>query len=116
MIIAIFAITMAGCITPASLTTQLSPGMRPEQVRAILGAPKHAEFIEGKWVWKYDLFEPWKGQVPFYVVLSKDGEAVEGWSKNNAEWYQQQQLMLQNFSLILPQQHNVNLNVRYPPQ
>jgi|RhiMetdeSRZDD1v2_1073273.scaffolds.fasta_scaffold504163_2 hypothetical protein len=88
---------LIGCATQVSTTNQLSPGMRPEQVKAVLGDPSQTQFIANKWVWNYSLLEPWKGFIPYYLVFSKENPTLESWYADQDEYYRQQELWLKAF-------------------
>jgi len=107
---------LAGCagsgggIGSISKTNQLSPGMKPSQVRSILGDPSQTQFISNKWVWKYSLHEPWKGFVPFYLVFSRNSQVLEQWFADEAEYARQQRLWLQ--AIPPTQRHEVDVRIQ----
>jgi hypothetical protein len=98
---------LIGCATQVSTTNKLSPGMRPEQVKAALGEPSQTQFIGNKWVWNYSLLEPWKGFVPYYVVFSKENPVLESWYADQDEYYRHQELWLKAFPPTKKQQIDV---------
>jgi hypothetical protein len=93
----IYFFFLIGCATEVSTTNQLSPGMRPEQVKAIIGEPSGTQFIADKWVWRYSLLEPWKGFIPYYLVFSKENPTLESWYADLDEFYRQQESLQKAF-------------------
>ena len=83
-----------GGLGSISKTNQLSPGMKPSEVRMVLGEPSQTEFFSEKWVWKYSLHEPWKGFTPYYMVFGRESQSLEQWFPDEAEYIRQQQLWL----------------------
>jgi hypothetical protein len=98
-----------GGLNSISKTNQLSPGMKPADVKAVLGDPSQTQFIGEKWVWKYSLHEAWKGFVPYYLVFSRNNPMLEQWFANEAEYARQQQLWLQSFPPT--QRHEVDIQI-----
>jgi hypothetical protein len=98
-----------GGLGSISKTNQLSPGMKPSQVRSILGDPSQTQFISNKWVWKYSLHEPWKGFIPYYLVFSRNSQVLEQWFADEAEYERQQQLWLKAFPPT--QKHEVDVHI-----
>ncbi|MGH7796713.1 MAG: hypothetical protein ACREQ2_17760 [Candidatus Binatia bacterium] len=95
-----------------SKTNQLSPGMKPAEVKAVLGEPSQTQFVSNKWVWKYSLHEPWKGFIPYYMVFGRDSQALEQWFADQAEYMRQQQLWLQ--AMPPTQRHEVDVRSKQP--
>jgi outer membrane protein assembly factor BamE (lipoprotein component of BamABCDE complex) len=92
LLLLLTSILLAGCagsgggLGSISKTNQLSPGMKPAQVRSILGDPSQTQFISNKWLWKYSLHEPWKGFIPYYLVFSRDSQVLEQWFADEADY------------------------------
>jgi outer membrane protein assembly factor BamE (lipoprotein component of BamABCDE complex) len=84
-----------GGLGSISKTNQLAPGMKPLEVRAILGEPSQTQFSSNRWVWKYTLHEPWKGFIPYYLVFGQESQKLEQWYADEDEYMKQQQLWLQ---------------------
>lgn len=84
-----------GGLGSVSKTNQLSPGMKPAEVQAVLGEPSQTQFVSNKWIWKYSLHEPWKGFIPYYMVFGRESQTLEQWFADEAEYMRQQQLWLQ---------------------
>ncbi len=85
-------------------TNQLAPGMKPAEVKAILGDPSQTQFVADNWVWKYSLHEYWKGYVPYYLVFTREPQTLQRWYSDEAEYLRQQQLWLQAFPPTQTQQ------------
>jgi outer membrane protein assembly factor BamE (lipoprotein component of BamABCDE complex) len=106
---------LAGCagtgggLGSISKTNQLTPGMKPAEVKAVLGDPAQTEFASDKWVWKYTLHQPFKGFVPYYLVFARDSQALQGWYANEEEYMQQQQLWMQAFPATQHQKIDVRI-------
>jgi outer membrane protein assembly factor BamE (lipoprotein component of BamABCDE complex) len=100
---------LGGGLGSVSKTKQLSPGMKPSEVRSILGDPSQTQFISNKWVWKYSLHEPWKGFIPYYLVFSRDSQVLEQWFADEAKYMRQQQLWLQ--AIQPTQKHKVDVRI-----
>ena len=90
-------------------TNQLTPGMRPAEVKNILGEPSQTQFIGEKWVWKYSLHEYWKGSVPYYLIFARESQKLEQWYADEGEYMRQQQLWLQAFPPTQKQQIELQL-------
>jgi hypothetical protein len=101
-----------GGLGSVSKTNQLSPGMKPAEVKAVLGEPSQTQFVSNKWVWKYSLHEPWKGFIPYYMVFGRDSQALEQWFADEAEYMRQQQLWLQ--AMPPTQKHEVDVRIKQP--
>lgn len=101
---------VTACTTKVSNTNQLSPGMSPTQVRAILGEPSQTQFVADKWVWKYSLHQPWKGFIPYYLIFGRENPTLAEWFADEAEYMRQQQLWLQAFPPT--QKHEVDVRIR----
>ncbi len=80
-----------------SKTNQLSHGMSPTSIKAILGEPSQTQFIGDKSIWKYSLHQDSKGHVPFYLVLDKESQSLQEWYADEAEYLRQQDLWLRTF-------------------
>lgn len=116
-IIVLFALLTAcatgtGGIGSVSKTNQLAPGMKPAEVKTILGEPSQTQFIANKWVWKYSLQEPWKGWIPYYLVFNRDSQVLEQWFADEAEYTRQQQLWLQ--AMPPTQKQEVDVHIKRP--
>jgi len=115
-LVVIFGFLLAGCagtgggLGSISKTNQLTPGMKPNEVRDVLGDPSQTQFISNKWIWKYSLHEPWKGFIPYYLVFNQDTQTLEQWFANEAEYLRQQQLWLQAFPPT--QKHEVDVIIK----
>lgn len=101
-----------GGLGSISKTNQLSPGMKPAEVRMVLGEPSQTQFISDKWVWKYSLHEPWKGFIPYYMVFGRESQSLEKWFPDEAEYMRQQQLWLQ--AIPPTQRHEVDVRIKQP--
>jgi len=118
LLIALVLLVHVGCagsgggLGSVSKTNQLSPGMKPAEVRAVLGEPSQTQFVANKWVWKYSLHEPWKGFIPYYMVFGRNSQALEQWFADEAEYIRQQRLWLQAFPP--PQRHEVDVRIKQP--
>lgn len=99
-----------GGLNSLQKTNQLVPGMKPQEVKAVLGEPSQSQFIGDQWVWKYYLHQSWKGFVPFYLVFSRSNPTLHQWFANEAEYYRQQQLWLQAFPPT--QRHEIELQLK----
>lgn len=116
-IIVLFAFLTAcatgmGGVGSVSKTNQLAPGMKPAEVKTILGEPSQTQFIANKWVWKYSLQEPWKGWIPYYLVFNRDSQVLEQWFADEAEYTRQQQLWLQ--AMPPTQKQEVDVHIKQP--
>ncbi len=83
--------------------------MSTGDVKGILGEPAQTQFSSDKWVWKYNLHQPWKGYVPYYLVFGRESQKLESWYPDEAEYMRQQQLWLQ--AVPPTQKHDVNIRV-----
>ncbi len=96
---------VAGCaslgMNSVEKVNQLSPGMSPDQVQAVLGEPKSSQMTEDKWVLKYTLHENWKGWVPYYFVFDKETRRLETWYEDEAEYQRMQAQMGETFKPLL---------------
>ena len=101
-----------GGLGSVSKTNQLLPGMKPAEVRMVLGEPSQTQFISDKWVWKYSLHEPWKGFIPYYMVFGRESQSLEQWFADEAEYMRQQQLWLQ--AIPPTQRHEVDVRIKQP--
>ncbi|PKO43637.1 MAG: hypothetical protein CVU30_06330 [Betaproteobacteria bacterium HGW-Betaproteobacteria-3] len=101
-----------GGLSSVSKTNQLSPGMKPAEVKQVLGDPSQTQFISNKWVWKYSLHEPWKGFIPYYMVFGRESQSLEQWFPDEAEYMRQQQLWLQAFPPT--QRYDVDVRIKQP--
>ena len=99
-----------GGLGSVAKTNQLTPGMKPAEVKAILGDPSQTQFVSDKWVWKYSLHEYWKGYVPYYLVFTRESPTLQSWYANEAEYLRQQQLWLQ--AIPPTQTHESELQVK----
>jgi hypothetical protein len=100
-----------GGLGSISKTNQLSPGMKPDQVKAVLGDPSQTRFIADKWVWKYSLHQYMKGFIPYYLVFGNDAKTLQSWYADEDEYQRQQLLWLQS----MPPTSTVNVNVKTQP-
>ncbi len=98
-----------GGLGSVSKTNQLSPGMKPAEVRTVLGEPSQTQFISDKWVWKYSLHETWKGFIPYYMVFNRESQTLERWFADEAEYMRQQQLWIQ--AMPPTQRHEVDVRI-----
>lgn len=110
----VFALlVLSGCVSTGigsvSATNQLTPGMKPDDVKALLGDPSQTQFISDKWVWKYSLHQPWKGFIPYYLVFDSQRLVLTQWYANDTEYFQQQQLWLR---AMPPAQRHVDIWIR----
>ena len=105
-LVAVLLLLLSGCVSLGSVgkTNLLRPGMSTANVESILGRPKQTEFIENKWVWKYQLHQPWVGFIPYYLVFDKSSKTLEAWYANQEEYYRNQQLWIN----AMPQQYTVH--------
>ena len=95
LLVSLMSVVLVACVGSVSKTNQLSLGMTPTEVRAVLGEPSQTLFVSDKWVWKYSLHEPWKGFIPYYMVFNRDSRYLEQWYADEAEYTRQQLLWLQ---------------------
>ncbi len=74
------------CISCSSVskTNRLERGMSKSQVIDILGEPDSSQFVEGYLVWKYSLFQTWKGHIPHYFFFDGRGN-LHSWYQNLEE-------------------------------
>ena len=98
------------CGVSISKTNQLSPGMSPTSIKAILGEPSQTQFIGDKSIWKYSLHQDSKGHVPFYLVLDKESQSLQEWYADEAEYLRQQELWLRTFPPT--QRQEIDLKLR----
>ena len=86
---------LMGCATLGTVnkTDNLSQGMSMEQVRSVLGAPDSSELSNNRVVWKYSLHKYFVGWIPYYLTFNEDNKLV-AWAANQAEFYQNQQVMM----------------------
>jgi hypothetical protein len=86
----VVAFVLGGCAGAGSAakTQQLTPGMHPEQVRALLGDPTQTQFLDNKLVWRYQLHDTTRDWVPYYLVFNSQTQELEGWFVNEAEYQQ----------------------------
>jgi len=85
-------------------TGQLRAGMKPDEVRAILGEPASTQLISEKLVWKYSLHQVWKGFVPYYLVFGRKSQALERWFADEQEYQAQQEYWLKTLGATQPVQ------------
>ncbi len=72
-------------------TSQLAPGMAPQDVYAVLGEPAEQRMVAEGMLWKYYLHQPWKGFVPYYLLFGQQTHRLERWYPDEQEFAQQQQ-------------------------
>ena len=89
-------------------TRQLSPGMKPGEVRAILGEPASTQLVSEKWVWKYSLHQMFKGFVPYYLVFGRESQQLEHWFADEREYQMQQAQWLKALGTAQPSQSQQN--------
>ncbi len=93
------ALLMGGCATmessmglgTAAKTSELKPGMKYEQVEALLGKPASSKTSKGKWIVRWNLHEYWKGWVPYDMVFDAQRKTLISWSANEKEYQANQQ-------------------------
>jgi len=82
------------------LTEQLRPGMKYDEVVAILGNPKSTQTVEDKWIARWNLQEMWKGYIPYDFVFDPTDQTLISWAENQKA-YQQKQEQLQQVANTL---------------
>jgi len=99
----IFAVSMifllSGCATmgqsaglgTADKTAQLKPGMKYEEVEALLGKPESSKTVKGQQIVRWNLHEYWKGWVPYDMVFDARKKTLVSWSANEKEFQAGQQ-------------------------
>lgn len=101
----------AGVVTDGTIS-KLRPGMTVDETTKIMGSPSGTQFMSGMLVRKYSTWRPFVGYVPLYLAYdSKTGRLVS-WQENMQEYYANQSMMMAAWSPLIPQQVNVNQNVR----
>jgi hypothetical protein len=116
LLVAFFTVFLTACagtgggLGSISKTNQLMPGMKPADVKDVLGEPSQTQFIADKWVWKYSLHQPWKGFVPYYMVFARDTQSLVAWYPDEGEYIRQQQLWLQ--AMPPTQKHEVDVRIK----
>ena len=102
-IILLFAMSMilllSGCATmgqsaglgTADKTAQLKPGMKYEEVEALLGKPESSKTVKGQQIVRWNLHEYWKGWVPYDMVFDARKKTLVSWSANEKEFQAGQQ-------------------------
>ena len=82
IVLALVATGLIGCagtgggLGSVAKTNRLVPGMKPAEVRAVLGDPSQSQFVGDRLVWKYSLHETWKGFVPYYLEFNQQSQAL----------------------------------------
>jgi len=90
---------LSGCATmgesaglgTADKAAQLKPGMKYEQVEALLGKPESSKTIKGQQIVRWNLHEYWKGWVPYDMVFDARKKTLVSWSANEKELQASQQ-------------------------
>ena len=90
---------LSGCATmgenaglgTADKTAQLKPGMKYEQVEALLGKPESSKTVKGQQIVRWNLHEYWKGWVPYDMVFDARKKTLVSWSANEKEFQASQQ-------------------------
>jgi len=90
---------LSGCATmgesaglgTADKTAQLKPGMKYEQVEALLGKPESSKTVKGQQIVRWNLHEYWKGWVPYDMVFDARQKTLVSWSANEKEFQASQQ-------------------------
>ncbi|MBD3379200.1 MAG: hypothetical protein GF408_01915 [Candidatus Omnitrophica bacterium] len=94
-----FSLLLAcGCagIKMAKKTNELRVGMSRQEVEDIMEQPVDTQFVNQKMVCRYELYQPSKGMVPYYLVYNNDGTYLEKWYADEEEWYRQKELWLKS--------------------
>lgn len=108
-------VVLYGCVTSTlSLTKGLKPGMTQQQVQSVLGEPLSTERVAGRLVWRYELHEPWKGNVPTYLVFSPSSNTLDAWYLDRAEYERNQRMWMDVWATTYPahEKHDVDLTIR----
>ncbi len=100
----------AGVVTDGSVS-KLRPGMTVDETTKIMGKPAGTQFASGRLVRKYTTWRPFVGYVPLYLVYDAKTARLLSWQENMAEYHAQQNLMIDAWSPLVPQQVNVNQNI-----
>lgn len=76
---AVLAVVLAGCQTTGQKVLQLTPGIRPDQVIAMLGQPDQVSAAAGREVYVYRARRRTRHSLRHttYTVVFKDGRLVE---------------------------------------
>jgi hypothetical protein len=85
--------------------------MTVDETTKIMGSPTGTQFASGRLVRKYTTWRPFVGYVPLYLIYDAKTARLLSWQENMAEYYAQQNLMMDAWSPLVPQQVNVNQNV-----
>lgn len=103
----VLLIFTGGCVSSKTmklnsveLTKQLSPGMKYDEVVAILGNPKSTQMEGNSWIARWNLQEMWKGYVPYDFVFDPADATLISWSVNQ-QAYEQKQLQLKQIASVL---------------
>jgi hypothetical protein len=92
-------ILISGCATmgenaglgTADKTAQLKPGMKYEEVEALLGKPESSKTVKGQQIVRWNLHEYWKGWVPYDMVFDARKKTLVSWSADEKEFQASQQ-------------------------
>ena len=93
-IIAAAVLATAAVAANAGSINDLQPGMTVEQIKELLGNPDSTQFHGGKWILKYTEFKPFKGKVPYYLIVDKETKQLEEWTANMEELAADQQRVM----------------------
>jgi hypothetical protein len=100
-----------GLVTDGSVS-KLRPGMTIAETTKIMGSPAGTQFMSGSLVRKYTTWRPFVGYVPLYLVYDAKTGRLVNWQENMAEYYANNSMMMSAINPFIPQQVNVNQNIR----
>jgi hypothetical protein len=100
-----------GVVTDGSVS-KLRPGMTVDETTKIMGSPTGTQFVNGMLVRKYTAWRPFVGYVPLYLIYDYKTGCLASWQENLAEYDAQQNLMIDAWNPLVPQQIDVDQNIR----
>lgn len=101
----------AGVVTEGSVS-KLRPGMTADETTKIMGSASSTQFAGDVLVRKYTTWRPFVGYVPLYLAYNAKTGRLISWQENMSEYYANQSMMMSAVSPLIPQQVNVNQNIR----
>jgi hypothetical protein len=101
----------AGVVTEGSVS-KLRPGMTVDETTKIMGSASSTQFAGDVLVRKYTTWRPFVGYVPLYLAYNAKTGRLISWQENMAEYYATQSMMMNAWAPLVPQQVNVNQNIR----
>jgi hypothetical protein len=101
----------AGVVTEGSVS-KLRPGMTVDETTKIMGSASSTQFAGDVLVRKYTTWRPFVGYVPLYLAYNAKTGRLISWQENMAEYYANNSMMMSAINPLIPQQVNVNQNIR----